>query len=191
MARKIVPRSGSEQTRERILAASERLFALSGYDGVSLRQIGTDAEVPFALVTYHFGNKLSLYKAVFSRRITEYRDQRLLLLQQVKIETDVYQNFLSIATAFAGPMMKLRDMPDGAQFSKLLAREVFDPNEADRGVVEEHLDPGARITLELLQKAAPKASKAEIARAYHFATGALAVNKLAVNVLCEFLILTK
>lgn len=176
MARTVTPRAGGDQTRERILAVSERLFSAFGYDGVSLRQIGTEAEIPFALVTYHFKTKLGLYQAVFSKRIGDFRDRRRDLLMQVVIGPDTYRNFLAISAAFVGPMMGLREMPNGAQFGQLLAREIFDPNEASRGVVAEHLDPLARLTIELLHKAAPDASKAEIARAYHFATGALAVN---------------
>lgn len=176
MARTVVPRAGSEQTRERILTVSERLFSELGYDGVSLRQIGTDAEVPFALVTYHYKTKLGLYQAVFNRRISEFRDHRRTSLEQVEIGPDIYHNFLTISAAFVGPMMKLREMPDGQQFSQLLAREIFDPKEASRGVIAEHLDPLAKLTIALLHKAAPEASQADVARAYHFATGALAVN---------------
>ena len=176
MARKVIQRAGGDQTRERILAVSERLFSAFGYDGVSMRQIGTEADIPFALVTYHFKTKLGLYQAVFSKRIAGFRDHRRDLLMQVVIGPDIYQNFLAIAAAFVGPMMGLRDVPNGPQFGQLLAREIFDPNEASRGVVAEHLDPLAKLTIELLHEAAPEASKAEIARAYHFATGALAVN---------------
>jgi AcrR family transcriptional regulator len=176
MARKIIPRASSEQTREKILAVAESLFSASGYDGVSLRQIGTEAEVPFALVTYHFQTKLGLYQAVFRKRITEFQVRRQDLLKSVEIQPDIYKTFLEIAAAFVGPMMKLRQMPRGEQFAQLLAREIFDPNEAERGVVAEHLDPLAHLTMELLQEVVPGASKAEIARAYHFATGALAVN---------------
>ncbi len=176
MARNVVPRAGGEQTRARILAVSERLFSELGYDGVSMRQVGTAAEVPFALVTYHFKTKLGLYQAVFNRRISEFSEQRIAQLQQVVIGPDARANFLAISAAFVKPMMGLRQLPDGAQFSQLLAREVFDPKEADRGVLAEHLDPGARLTIDLLHMAAPNASRADVARAYHFTTGALAVN---------------
>jgi AcrR family transcriptional regulator len=43
--------------RRRILAAAERLFGERGYDGASVRQIALAAEVPLALVNYHFGSK--------------------------------------------------------------------------------------------------------------------------------------
>lgn len=54
--------------RERILDAAEELFALHGYDGVTLRRIARRAEVDVALASYHFGKKLDLFQAVFERR---------------------------------------------------------------------------------------------------------------------------
>ncbi len=176
MAREVVPRASSEQTRERILSVSEQLFSDLGYDAVSLRQIGTEANVPFALVAYHFKTKLGLYQAVFSRRVAEFQVHRRALLDEVIIEDNLYKVFLYISAAFVGPMLKLRKISKGAQFSQLLAREIFDPNEASRGVIAEYFDPLAKMMLELLHKVAPEASHAEIARAYHFATGVLAVN---------------
>ena len=176
MARTVTPRAVSEQTRERILAVSEKLFSAHGYDGVSLRQIGTAAEVPFALVTYHYKTKQGLYRAVFDRRIGGFHEDRTALLKRVVVEEGSYDTFRAIAAAFVGPMVTLRKLTNGAQFTQLLAREIFDPSEASRGVIAEYLDPLAKMTLTLLQGAAPHASRIEVARAYQFAAGALAVN---------------
>ena len=65
--RRVVPTEAGDQTKERILSAAEQLFAKSGFDGVSMRDIGRAAEVPFALITYHFQSKLGLYQALFRR----------------------------------------------------------------------------------------------------------------------------
>jgi AcrR family transcriptional regulator len=54
--------------RERILDAAEALFAEHGYDGVTLRRIAREAGVDVALASYHFGKKLDLFEAVFTRR---------------------------------------------------------------------------------------------------------------------------
>lgn len=54
--------------RERILDAAEALFAEHGYDGVTLRRIAGEAGVDVALASYHFGKKLDLFEAVFTRR---------------------------------------------------------------------------------------------------------------------------
>lgn len=60
----------SKDTKERILDAAERLFAESGFAGVSMRDIV--AETPLknqASLYHHFQNKEALYKAVLSRGV--------------------------------------------------------------------------------------------------------------------------
>ena len=69
--RKVVPSEAGDQTRERILGAAEVLFARSGFDGVSMRDIGAAAEVPYALVTYHFKSKRISLKRVMQQMIAE------------------------------------------------------------------------------------------------------------------------
>ena len=67
---------------ERILDVAEELFALHGYDGVTLRQIATGAGVDVALASYHFGKKLDLFNAVFQRRAGELNASRLTALRE-------------------------------------------------------------------------------------------------------------
>lgn len=62
---------------ERILDTAEELFALHGYDGVTLRQIANGAGVDVALASYHFGKKLDLFNAVFQRRAGQLNESRL------------------------------------------------------------------------------------------------------------------
>jgi AcrR family transcriptional regulator len=56
----------TEAARERLLFAGLRLFAEQGYAKTSIRQIGLAASVNVASVSYYFGNKAGLYRAVFS-----------------------------------------------------------------------------------------------------------------------------
>ena len=67
---------------ERILDVAEELFALHGYDGVTLRQIAKGAGVDVALASYHFGKKLDLFNAVFERRAGELNEARLSALRE-------------------------------------------------------------------------------------------------------------
>jgi AcrR family transcriptional regulator len=55
-------------TKERILDEAEALFALKGYDAVSVREITGAADCNLAAVNYHFGNKQNLYLEVFRSR---------------------------------------------------------------------------------------------------------------------------
>jgi hypothetical protein len=47
----------ADNTKERLLAMAERLFAEKGYDGVSVREITHCAECNLAAINYYFGNK--------------------------------------------------------------------------------------------------------------------------------------
>jgi AcrR family transcriptional regulator len=58
-----------EATRNRILDASEVLFAQNGYIGTSLRDIAKAAGVTMGLVHYHFGNKHLILDAALERKL--------------------------------------------------------------------------------------------------------------------------
>lgn len=49
--------------KEKILKSAIELFSLKGFDGVSIREIADHAQVHFASIRYHFGDKEDLYKA--------------------------------------------------------------------------------------------------------------------------------
>lgn len=55
---------GEGETKERILAAAERVFSEHGYGGARTRQIADAAGVNVGLLHYHFGSKDDLYQAV-------------------------------------------------------------------------------------------------------------------------------
>jgi|NGEPerStandDraft_6_1074524.scaffolds.fasta_scaffold06851_5 hypothetical protein len=54
-----------EPARERLLLAGLRLFAEQGFAKTSIRQIALAAGANVAAVSYYFGNKAGLYRAVF------------------------------------------------------------------------------------------------------------------------------
>lgn len=70
--------------RERILDAAEELFALHGFDGVTLRSIAKKAGVDVALANYHFGKKNDLFQATFLRRAQILNDVRMQALLEVE-----------------------------------------------------------------------------------------------------------
>src|SRR5688500_16766581 len=54
----------SEDTRERLLLAALRLFAHQGYAKTSTRELAEAASVNIAAISYYFGDKAGLYRAV-------------------------------------------------------------------------------------------------------------------------------
>ena len=54
----------SKATREKIIKAASDAFARNGYEGASIRTIVAEADVNQAAISYHFGSKEGLYRAV-------------------------------------------------------------------------------------------------------------------------------
>jgi len=63
-----------------LVVTAERLFAVHGIDGVSLRQIAAEAgSGNNSAVRYHFGSKTELITAIFGHRLTQLARERQLL----------------------------------------------------------------------------------------------------------------
>src|SRR6516162_5650356 len=54
----------AKATRDKIIKAASRAFAVNGYEGASIRAIVAEADVNQAAINYHFGSKEGLYRAV-------------------------------------------------------------------------------------------------------------------------------
>jgi AcrR family transcriptional regulator len=59
------PRADGEASRERLLWAGLRLFANQGFAKTSTRELAEAANVNIAAISYYFGDKAGLYRAVF------------------------------------------------------------------------------------------------------------------------------
>ncbi len=62
-------------SRAKILDAALSEFAKKGFEGASTRAIAAAADVKHSLVTYHFGAKEELWRAVLERSLGHYRDE--------------------------------------------------------------------------------------------------------------------
>ena len=69
-------------TKAQVLAAAERLFALNGFQNVSVRDITAEAGVNLASVNYHFGSKDALLFEIFRRRTAELNRERARMLHE-------------------------------------------------------------------------------------------------------------
>jgi AcrR family transcriptional regulator len=69
-------------TRNMVFVAAERLFALHGFQGVSVRDITAEAGVNLASINYHFGTKDALLFDIFNRRTTELNRLRARMLHE-------------------------------------------------------------------------------------------------------------
>lgn len=69
-------------TKAAVFAAAERLFALHGFQNVSVRDITAEAGVNLASVNYHFGSKDALLFEIFKRRTSELNRERARMLHE-------------------------------------------------------------------------------------------------------------
>lgn len=161
-------------TRERILDAAERLFAShGGEDGVSMRDLATAAEVKLSLLSYHFGSKSALYRAIFDRRANELAESR----HDRLTEATTLPGFTlaDLCDAFIRPSVAMRFAGDrqGSAFATLTALEAIDPREAERDILNRYYDPTARLFIDALARLYPGASRQSLVDAYLFMVGAL------------------
>jgi len=106
-------------TKERILDATERLFARQGVDATSLRAITAEAGVNTAAIHYHFGSKQELLGAVLLRRIAPLNQERLKRLEQLEVAAgDGPVPPRALLEAFLAPVVAMR--ADFAEYVPLL-----------------------------------------------------------------------
>lgn len=168
-ARRREPRPDRKQA---ILLAAERLFALRGYHGVSIRQIADEAGVPLALVGYHFGAKHELFHAIFAHWAHTIAE-RMALLRQAGAGAVEGAALRDIVLAFVEPVLRMRASAEGEFYALLVARELaYRTPEADR-VLADFFDPMAHAFIDALHRACPGSTRPRAAWAYQFALGAL------------------
>jgi len=128
-------------TRSRILAAAGQLFAHGGYQGASVRDICDLAHTNPGAVSYHFGGKRQLYRAVL-RQAAQTLEASLAHAPASPAAPGAPEAG-SLSQRIHGLYRALRDNPTPAQ---LLLRDL-----ADGGAVAvEALAPGLRSALSAL-----------------------------------------
>ena len=167
------PHRSAAATRVRILESAEAEFADHGFDGVSVRQIALRAEVPVALINYHYGSKEGLYRAIFEMRAPMIVDQRLAGLRLAEMEPDQERKVEMIVKAVLVPNLHMRSAEKNSSYARILAREVSDPKSHDRKVIQEFFDPIAYKVTEALQKAMPDRTIEEIHWGYQAMLGVM------------------
>lgn len=163
-------RAPEKGTGERILDAAERLFAQSGYDGVSLRAITGEAGVELALANYHFGPKTELFRAVVQRRATALNGERLAALERLGADATIEQ----LIEAFSGPFLELsvRGGEGWKNYARLIAQTANSPRwTAD--IMSAEFDPVAGEFIERVRVCFPGADPTDVYWAFHFLLGAM------------------
>jgi AcrR family transcriptional regulator len=77
--------SAGEATRELLMVSAERLFAMNGVEGVTLREIQAAAgQSNSSVITYHFGSQAGLVRALLEFRYRKINARRAELLREAE-----------------------------------------------------------------------------------------------------------
>jgi AcrR family transcriptional regulator len=158
-------------TKNKILDAAESLFAVQGFNGTSLREITSQAEVNLAAVNYHFGSKKELIKSVMSRYMNELSPR----LESALIEVCERENLslLEVFSAFIEPLLSLNEFKENgtSNFLQLLGRGYSDSQGFLRWFLTTQYPGVINNFVKAVQKAYPELTAEEMFWRLHFTMG--------------------
>ena len=160
-------------TKNKILDAAEELFAIKGFNGTSLREITSQAEVNLAAVNYHFGSKKELIKAVISRYMNE------LAPKLEKALLDVYAQeaptLHQVFSAFVQPLLSLNELRENGTsiFLQLLGRGYTDSQGFLRWFLTSQYPNVIERFVQAVQRAYPDLTAEQMFWRLHFTMGTI------------------
>ena len=133
-------RSDGEQSRERLMRAALQLFAQQGFAKTSTREIAEAAGANLAAISYYFGDKAGLYRAVFFEMQCKPEDE---IARYAGRELSLREALQGLYTGFVEP---LREGDVARLCMKLHAREILEPT----GLWQQEINEGIRPMHEAL-----------------------------------------
>ncbi len=161
-------------TKNRILDAAEKLFADKGFNGTSLREITSQAEVNLAAVNYHFGSKKELIKAVMSRYMNELSPRLESALIAI-CKHEKQPSLVDVFSAFVEPLLALNQFKENgtSNFLQLLGRGYTDSQGFLRWFLTTRYPVVIDSFISAVHKAYPELSTEEMFWRLHFTMGTI------------------
>ncbi|MFW5499447.1 MULTISPECIES: CerR family C-terminal domain-containing protein [unclassified Maridesulfovibrio] len=156
-----------EETRQKLIEVGLRLFAMNGFNGVSMRNLASEAEVNLATVGYHFGGKQGLYEAVI-REIIRFREEIMPSIETSQKQIDRYNSGEiskeeMVSWLFRSQMLGVLSDPITVWAIMLINREMAAPSEVYPLLDKEFFEPSIQSMNIVIQAAmAEDASNTEI-----------------------------
>jgi len=161
--------------REAILAAAEELFAINGFNAVSVRDIAQAAGANPGSVTYHFKTKDGLLLEIYRRHCAPMNLRRSELLEAARRVRDLQDRLEAIVRAYVLPAFTSgSDLAGGgARFSRLRAVMSAEGNEVARRIIAQTFDDTSHAFIDAIHDSLPHIPRTEIVWRTHFLLGAL------------------
>lgn len=164
-------------TKQLVFNAAERLFALHGFQNVSVRDITAEAGVNLASVNYHFGSKDSLLFEIFRRRTQELNRERARMLHEATDRNAGKPPVREILTALFAPPLRWLDPSNDRRISlQFLIRARSEGTDEIRQVLKTDVSHLRRFSDALL-RARPELSPEEVYWRLHFVLGMIHQNR--------------
>jgi AcrR family transcriptional regulator len=166
-------------TKNLVFTAAERLFALHGFQNVSVRDITAEAGVNLASVNYHFGSKDALLFEIFRRRTTELNRERARLLHEANDRHGGKPPVREILAAlFIPPLRWMAPENDRRISLQFLIRARSEGTEEIRTVLRTDVTHLRRFS-DALTAARPDLPDVEVYWRLHFVLGMLHNNRFS------------
>lgn len=157
---------------ELILDHAEALFALSGFNGVTVNDVARSAGVDTALVRYYFGDKGKLFEAVVDRRSGTVNEARLKTIQDYRDAAGADVTLEGLIRAFTEPAFDMmRAHPGHRNYGAIIGYVNSSRAEFQR-LMSRNFDQVSRVLIDEMKKLMPEAHEEDIYWGYHFLTGA-------------------
>ena len=176
-------------TKNLVFIAAERLFALHGFQNVSVRDITAAAGVNLASVNYHFGSKDALLLEIFRRRTAELNRERARMLHEANDRHAGKPTVRDVLAALLTPPLRWLAPDHERRISlQFLIRARSEGTDDIRQILKTDVSHLRRFSDALLI-ARPDLSPGDVYWRLHFTLGMLHNNRFAefdrLNVLSE------
>lgn len=166
-------------TKAAVFAAAERLFALHGFQNVSVRDITAEAGVNLASVNYHFGSKDALLFEIFRRRTAELNRERARMLHEANDRHAGNPPVRDILEALFSPPLRWGTLSSDRRVSvQFIIRARSEGTEEMREALKNDVSHLARFA-DALIKARPELPPEEVYWRLHFCLGMVHNNRFA------------
>jgi len=136
--------------KEQIIEAAIELFAQKGFEGTSIRDLATKAEVNVAMVNYYFGSKDKLFEALVelkaaSARVTLeglLRDKSLTSIEKIDRIIDSYIDRLFLNRRFHRVLHQEMIMNQRESLQESITTLLLPNSLAIKAIIEEGIEKG-------------------------------------------------
>jgi AcrR family transcriptional regulator len=166
-------------TKAAVFSAAERLFALNGFQNVSVRDVTAEAGVNLASVNYHFGSKDALLFEIFRKRTAELNRERARMLHEATERHGGAPPVREILEALFAPPLRWSDPANERRISiQFIIRARSEGTAEMREAIQKDVTHLARFA-DALIAARPDLPRETVYWRLHFVLGMVHNNRFA------------